>query len=307
MKSRWEIAMPNRNGLKLLNPRGKNETFVKIEGTNKFYISTHGQVAVKKNNGKFRMIQPKFEVVRIGYIGERKYRSVFIDRLVAKAFLVAVPGRNCIWHKDGNRLNNEYHNLLYVTKDDYIALMRKEIKIKDLPYIQYYYPIWAFNPRRQKQKYDDMIRRCDERNYGVVCEEWRDFSSFAKWMEKASYPDIGCVFHIDKDIMNPGNKIYSPETCCLVPYFVNLGYEKPKLSLKKVNDENGQYSFILPGTTNKRVSFETKEEAYQEYIRKKSNYIRKQAVKNRYAVTNEIYHAMCDYANKLEKVLERGD
>lgn len=302
MNNRWEIAMPHRSGLKLLNPCGKDETFVKIDGTNRFYVSTYGQVAEKKKNGRFRMITPQFDRVRIGYIGERKYRTVFIDSLVAKAFLVAVPGRNCIWHKDGDRSNCHYRNLIYVTKDDCIALIRREIKIKDLPYIQYYYPIWAFSYRLQKQKYVDMVRRCKERNYGVVCNEWlNDFNAFARWLEQASYPDIGCVYHVDKDILKVGNTTYSPENCCLVPRFINIAYEKRVKFLHE--EKTGKYSFVQPGTTGKRLYFDTKKEACSEYIKRKGNYIRRRAVKNRYAVTDKIYHAMIDYANSLDKIL----
>lgn len=305
MENRWEIAMPKHNGLRLLNPCGRDETFVKIEGTNRFFVSTHGQVAMKKKDGKFRMLKPEFNRCRIGFIGERKYRTVFIDNIVAKAFLVNVPGRNCIWHKDRNRYNNEYRNLIYVTKDDYIALFRKEIRVKDLPYIQYYYPIWAFNPRFQKQKYIDMMERCKKRNYGTVCEAWsKDMQFFCKWMEKSSYPDVGYAYEIDKDILCPGNKTYSPENCCLVPHFINLAYKKPRKYLKKTDDGVGRYYFIVPGTTNNVLIFETKEEAYCEYVRRKAGFMRKQAVKNRYAVTNKIYHAMIDYANSLDAILK---
>ena len=81
-----------------------------------------------------------------------------------------------------------------------------------------------------------MLRRCydttqHERNRGKsyanceVCERWKVLSCFAKdikkldgygeWETKTGY----CL---DKDIKNPGNKVYSKENCCFVPYTENI-------------------------------------------------------------------------------------
>lgn len=70
-----------------------------------------------------------------------------------------------------------------------------------------------------------------ERNRGKsyanceVCERWKVLSCFAKdikkldgygeWATKTGY----CL---DKDIKNPGNKVYSKENCCFVPYTENI-------------------------------------------------------------------------------------
>lgn len=48
-----------------------------------------------------------------------------------------------------------------------------------------------------------------------VCEEWQDFQCFAEWFEQ-NHPTDGRVYHLDKDIMIDGNKIYSPSTCKFV-------------------------------------------------------------------------------------------
>lgn len=78
--------------------------------------------------------------------------------------------------------------------------------------------------------WSSMIFRCyadsrDEsvfRNYSdcSVCEEWHNFQNFAEWCQ--TQPEM--LFEdssIDKDIKVKGNKIYSPETCCFVPQYIN--------------------------------------------------------------------------------------
>lgn len=58
------------------------------------------------------------------------------------------------------------------------------------------------------------------------CENhFEDFQSFTEWCQ--SQPGYflhngGKPWCLDKDILVPGNKIYSPETCCFVPEFINV-------------------------------------------------------------------------------------
>ena len=51
-----------------------------------------------------------------------------------------------------------------------------------------------------------------------VCEEWLNFQVFADWLEDSNYTD---GLNIDKDLLTPGNKIYSPDTCLLIPASLN--------------------------------------------------------------------------------------
>lgn len=79
-------------------------------------------------------------------------------------------------------------------------------------------------------KWTDMIKRCYNRgglakrpNYEgcTVCEEWRYFSNFKKWVDSQPNKDwMNC--HLDKDLLIKGNKVYSPETCVFVSPSVNL-------------------------------------------------------------------------------------
>lgn len=61
------------------------------------------------------------------------------------------------------------------------------------------------------------------------CEEWLYYPNFYEWLHKQSNfekwysEDLSAI---DKDILIKGNKVYSPETCCLVPYNVNSLFTK---------------------------------------------------------------------------------
>lgn len=69
------------------------------------------------------------------------------------------------------------------------------------------------------------------------CNEWINFENFYEWLH--SQPNFnkwyeGSRWAVDKDILYKGNKVYSPENCCLVPINVNC------LFLKR-ESERGKY------------------------------------------------------------------
>ena len=53
-----------------------------------------------------------------------------------------------------------------------------------------------------------------------VCDEWHNFQVFAEWFYSERFHIF--KYELDKDILIKGNKIYSPETCCLVPHSINM-------------------------------------------------------------------------------------
>lgn len=71
-----------------------------------------------------------------------------------------------------------------------------------------------------------MLGRCYDPKYQdkrpsyvgcYVCKEWHLFSNFKNWMETQDWKGKD----LDKDIISPGNKQYSPEYCAFVPKEVN--------------------------------------------------------------------------------------
>ena len=79
-----------------------------------------------------------------------------------------------------------------------------------------YYTVWR-----------DMLTRCYSKKYlesyptyigTSVCSEWLYATAFKKWMEKQDWHGK-CL---DKDIIVPGSKLYSPDTCAFVLNATNL-------------------------------------------------------------------------------------
>jgi hypothetical protein len=62
---------------------------------------------------------------------------------------------------------------------------------------------------------------CMVRNYSdvSVCEEWHNYQNFAEWCQTQTGFKMG--FHLDKDLLLEGNKVYSPTTCCFIPPHLN--------------------------------------------------------------------------------------
>ena len=86
---------------------------------------------------------------------------------------------------------------------------------------------------KETRCYQEWMKMLD-RGYGItwskkhptyerveVCEEWHNFQNFAKWYYENYYEVKGQRMELDKDILYKGNKIYSPETCMIVPQRIN--------------------------------------------------------------------------------------
>ena len=72
-----------------------------------------------------------------------------------------------------------------------------------------------------------MLERCYSKKYQEsyptyigtsVCSEWLSATAFKKWMEQQDWQDKS----LDKDIILPGSKLYSPDTCAFVLNATNL-------------------------------------------------------------------------------------
>lgn len=57
------------------------------------------------------------------------------------------------------------------------------------------------------------------RNYEDVklSHDWQRFAGFFYWMVGQEH----CDLHLDKDILVPGNRMYGPQVCVLVPSYIN--------------------------------------------------------------------------------------
>jgi len=77
-------------------------------------------------------------------------------------------------------------------------------------------------------KWSDMLRRCysGELKYEnwkdcIVEEDWLCYANFKQWYDNHSL-DESIPYHLDKDIIVKGNRVYGKSFCCLVPEELNI-------------------------------------------------------------------------------------
>ena len=153
-----------------------------------------------------------------------------------------------------------------------------------------------------------MIERCYSEKlsymhpayYGkvTVCEEWHNFQTFGKWYDNNFY-DIGeGRMHMDKDILEPGNTIYSPDTCIFVPQRIN---ELFTIRNRKVDGlpqgititNAGKYHALYGGLN--LGTYNTLEEAFVKYAEEKENTIKEVAEEYKSRIPLKLYDAMMKY------------
>lgn len=160
-----------------------------------------------------------------------------------------------------------------------------------------------------------MLQRCyvvsNNQNYIAynncfVCNEWLRYSNFKMWFEN---PKNGYKkgYHIDKDILKKGNKMYSPATCCFVPAEINTMLVDQKTRRgdcpRGVSYHNGKYrsiirieqQYILLGT------FSNKLEAFNAYKIAKERHIQDVASKHYILgnISDRVYNALMNYTIEI--------
>lgn len=87
---------------------------------------------------------------------------------------------------------------------------RKNIRVWTCPYYKKWFDILARVNPKNWDKYPSYIGTS-------ICEEWKYLSKFKAWMETKNWENL----NLDKDVLVPGNKVYSPGTCAFIPKYIN--------------------------------------------------------------------------------------
>lgn len=140
-----------------------------------------------------------------------------------------------------------------------------------------------------------------------VCKEWLLYETFYEWLHSQDNWDIlkDSKFEIDKDILIKGNKVYSPETCCLVPHNVNTLFIKcdklrgnyPIGVTYKARDDVFEIQCSINGKETYLGRSKTPEDGFLIYKNFKENLI-KQIAHEEYSkgtITKRCYEAMLRY------------
>jgi len=156
-----------------------------------------------------------------------------------------------------------------------------------------------------------MLRRCySERNknkypaYFGICfvnQDWHNFQNFAEWYKENRY-DVNERLHLDKDILNPGNKEYSSKKCLLVPQRINelFTYKRNNdgLPMGVRKTSTGRYS---TGYNGKNIgTFNTLKEAFSMYKVHKESAIKEVATEYKNIIPSKLYDSLLNYEVIIE-------
>ena len=132
------------------------------------------------------------------------------------------------------RVHTQYHNFVIGSvKNPYHP------SVYGIGIIGTKYPV-SINCKKIKEYnvWQSMLQRCHSTLYKekrvaykdvTCCEEWLNYENFYEWLHSQSNFDKwykGNRWAVDKDILYKGNKVYSPENCCLIPQNVNCLFLK---------------------------------------------------------------------------------
>lgn len=223
-------------------------------------------------------------------------------------------------------------NIIVEFQDDYRARINsayKEFSIGNIrnPYhpsvcgvgmIGVRYPSKINNKTTKEYKiWNSMLERCFITKHkekhptykdASCCKEWLLYDNFYEWLHSQENFDKwynGERWAIDKDILFKDNKIYSPETCCLVPMNVNNLFTKcdaarGDLPIGVCRRKYGFEACCKNPFTNKIEYlglYSTSDIAFNTYKIYKENII-KQVAKIEYDkgnITKQCYEAMMNY------------
>ena len=178
------------------------------------------------------------------------------------------------------------------------------------------YPTGAnWKDTKEYKAWNHMLERCyskrlkDSRStYKDVtcCKEWLCFENFYEWLHNQENFDKWYNnerWAVDKDILIKGNKVYSPETCCLVPPNVNSLFTKRdrgEFPVGVTKNWNRFEASCMNPFTNKREyigKYDTIEEAFLSYKEYKENIIKQIATieYNKGNISEQCYEAMVNY------------
>lgn len=136
--------------------------------------------------------------------------------------------------------------------------------------------------RKARKTWFCMMKRCYSPKYTlehptyrncVVCKDWLTYSNFEEWyLSQPNHSKDG--YELDKDLLSGSSKIYSPDTCCLLPKKINTMISTPSQTREGLpcgvyQRDNGSCFIVYGG----KQTFPSIEEAHKEYLHRRYNAI----------------------------------
>lgn len=162
----------------------------------------------------------------------------------------------------------------------------------------------------QYDAWRNMLKRCYCTTYQstqptyigcTVSSEWLNFQIFAHWY--CNHPNYGKGYHLDKDILVEGNKVYGPEFCVLVPEVINSLFRGQHIRSTNSNLPTGVYKHYNKFQSEHNGvhlgTFNTAAEAAEVYVQNKRNHILSLAEYYKCDLDADIYYALYALAHSI--------
>lgn len=123
-----------------------------------------------------------------------------------------------------------------------------------------------------------------------LCEEWHIFTNFLSWYLNNRVEG----WHIDKDIIIKGNKVYSPDTCCFVPNEINSFFAHNSRNIvPKGFSTNKKHNKFISSISNK--VFDNESDAYKCFCLDKEIKAKRLAEKYKDNLDIRVYNRLINY------------
>lgn len=186
------------------------------------------------------------------------------------------------------------------------------------------YPCW-FEGKRQKEYaiWQDMLLRCTKECWenkpsytNVTCSDnFKNYDYFYEWCQEQigfnnkAEAGIRVAWHLDKDLLSKGNKVYSEDTCVFLPKTINL-------LLVKRDRSRGKYPLgvswhspmkklrakcCVGGGVQELIGYyDTELEAFLAYKTFKESYIKQVAEQYKDVIDPRAYKALLEYEVNID-------
>lgn len=217
----------------------------------------------------------------VKYYGHSDITVKFMDQYEAEVDTIY---SNFIRGQVKNPYDKTVYDIGYIGEGKYKAAIEKQL-------LEPRYSVWrnllgrCYSPKVKNYKaYSDCI----------VCDEWHNYQNFAEWYDSNIYQVGTERMHLDKDILVKNNRLYSPDTCLIVPQRINM------LFLHKPN-KYGLPNGIHPKSGGKYYAtykhknlgtFNTLDEAVYAHERAKKNAIIDVANEYKEMIPTKVYDAL---------------
>lgn len=153
-----------------------------------------------------------------------------------------------------------------------------------------------YSKDKSYKRWKSMFSRCESNPTYKDCSvhsDWFDYVTFAKWCGE-NYID---GYHLDKDILIKGNKVYGPDTCCFVPREINQVFVKKQKSRGDLPiGVTVSRDRFRANVKNKHLGrFNTPEKAFAVYKIEKEKIIKEVAENWKNKISPKVYEALMNY------------